>query len=191
LNNDAAQQWVAIAVLGRVRGNRGELTAESLSSKPERFARLKTVRLAGDGDGGEGDAAGGTLYEVEEVWEHGGVLVFKFRGVDSILDAEKLRGAEVQVPRAERVELEPGEYFHSDLIGCEVREQGRVIGRVTKFEEYGGPPLLEIDGGRVLIPFVKAICVDIRPDAGLIEVELPEGLEDLEGPAPAVPQRPA
>ena len=96
-------------------------------------------------------------------------------GVDSISDAEKLRGAEVQVPRSERVELEPGEYFHSDLIGCEVRDRasGRVIGRVTNFEEYGGPPLLEIDGGRMLIPFVKAICVDIRPDEKLIQVGSP------------------
>ena len=49
---------------------------------------------------------------------------------------------------------------------------------MTGFEEYGGPPLLEVDGGRMLIPFVKAICVDIRPGERLIRVELPEGLED-------------
>jgi 16S rRNA processing protein RimM len=178
--SNTTDDWVAVAVLGRPRGNRGELTAESLSSRPERFARLKEVRLVGAGD----------AYQVEEVWEHGGALVFKFRGVDSISDAESLRGAEVQVPRAERIELEPGEYFHSDLIGCEVRERssGRVIGRVTKFEEYGGPPLLEIDrggagGSKVLIPFVKAICVDIRPEEKLIQVDLPEGLEDLDAPA--------
>ncbi len=123
----------------------------------------------------------GPPYEVEEVWEHSGELVFKFKGVDSISDAEKLRGAEVQVPLAERVELDPGEYFHSDLIGCEVhdRASGRAIGKVTNFEEYGGPPLLEIDGGRMLIPFVKAICVDIRPEEKVILVEIPEGLEDL------------
>ncbi len=123
----------------------------------------------------------GVAYQVEEVWEHSGALVFKFRGVDSISDAEKLRGAEVQVPQAERVELEPGEYFHSDLIGCEVRERasGRVIGSVTGFEEYGGPPLLEIDGGRMLVPFVKAICVDIEPNVKVIQVDLPEGLEEL------------
>jgi len=170
LNSD----WVAVAVLGRPRGNRGELTAESLSSRPERFARLKTVRLVGEGQ----------AFDVEEVWEHAGALVFKFRGVDSISDAERLRGAEVQVPRSERVALEPGEYFHSDLIGCEVRDRlsGRVIGRVTNFEEYGGPPLIEIDGGRMLIPFVKAICVDIRPEVKLIQVDLPEGLEDLDAP---------
>jgi 16S rRNA processing protein RimM len=173
---NTSDDWIAVAVLGRPRGNRGELTAESLSGKPERFARLKNVRLVGDGNG----------YQVEEVWEHAGALVFKFLGVDSISDAEKLRGAEVQVPQSERVELEPGEYFHSDLIGSEVRERssGRVIGRVTKFEEYGGPPLIEIDGGRVLIPFVKAICVDIRPDEKLIQVELPEGLEDLSASPP-------
>jgi len=121
------------------------------------------------------------MYYVDHVWDHEGTLVFKFRGVDSITDAEKLRGAEVQVPMAERIALEPGEYFHSDLIGCEVRERGsgRVVGRVTNFQEYGGPPLIEIDGGRLLIPFVKAICVDIRVAAKCIEVELPEGLEDL------------
>ena len=132
---------------------------------------MKSVRLVGDG----------SAYQVEEVWEHAGALVFKFQGVDSISDAEKLRGAEVQVPGSERVELEPGEYFHSDLIGCEVRDRlsGRVIGRVTNFEEYGGPPLIEIDGGKTLIPFVKAICVDIRPEVKLILVDMPEGLEDL------------
>jgi 16S rRNA processing protein RimM len=123
----------------------------------------------------------GSAYQVEAVWEHAGALVFKFLGVDSISDAEKLRGAEVQVPQSERVALEPGEYFHSDLIGCEVRDRlsGRAIGRVTNFEEYGGPPLIEIDNGRMLIPFVKAICVDIRPREKLIQVDLPDGLEDL------------
>jgi 16S rRNA processing protein RimM len=163
--------WISIAVLHRPRGNRGELTAESLSSRPERFALLKEVRLAG---------VQTQTAQIEEVWEHAGGLVFKFQGIDSISDAEKLRGAEVQVPRSQRVELEPGEYFHSDIIGCEVRERisGRVVGRVTNFEEYGGPPLIEIDGGRLLIPFVKAICLDIRPDEKLILVDLPEGLEE-------------
>lgn len=169
MSNGDREDWISIAVLGRPRGIRGELTAVSLSSRPERFARLKNVRLAGDG----------SSYAVEEVWEHAGALIFKFAGVDSMTDAERLRGAEVQVPRSERIELEKDEYFHSDLIGCEVRDRvsGRVIGRVTGFEEYGGPPLLEIDGGRVLIPFVKALCVDIRPEEKLIRADLPDGLE--------------
>ena len=170
-----SNDWISVAQLGKPRGIRGEIIGYSLSSKPGRFARLKTVRLLSDVS---------ASYEVEEVWEHGGALVFKFVGIDSMTDAEKLRGAEVQVPLSERVELEPGEYFHSDLVGCEVRERasGRVVGKVTSFEEYGGPPLLEIDNGRILIPFVKAICVDIRPEEKLILADLPEGLENLEKP---------
>ena len=166
-----SSDWISVAQLGKPRGIRGEITGYSLSSKPERFARLKTVRLLSDAP---------VTCEVEEVREHAGALVFKFAGVDTMTDAEKLRGAEVQVPVSERIELEPGEYFHSDLVGCEVREKGsgRVVGKVTSFEEYGGPPLLEIDHGKLLIPFVKAICVDIRPQEKLILTELPEGLED-------------
>jgi 16S rRNA processing protein RimM len=165
---------VTVAVLGRPRGNRGELTASCLSSRPERFASLTSVVLSG------GDAAlQDRPFEVEKVWDHGGTLVFKFAGVDSISDAEKLRGAEVRVPKSERVQLEPGEFFHSDLVGCEVRDRvsDRVIGQVTGWEEYGGPALLQIDDGRLLVPFVKAICVEILPEARLIRVDLPEGLE--------------
>lgn len=170
MNNEAAD-WITVALLGRPRGNRGEITAISLSSKPERFQDLKTVYLFGDG----------SPFDVERTWEHEGTLVFKFRNVDSISDAERLRNWEVRIPRPERVEAEPGEFFHSDLIGCEVRERssGRLLGVVTGWEEYGGPALLDIDRGKLSIPFVHSICVDIRPEDRCIQVELPEGLEDL------------
>ncbi|MEP6713962.1 MAG: ribosome maturation factor RimM [Terriglobia bacterium] len=180
MNNDAAPgglvvpEWVTIAVLGRARGNKGEVTAHSLSSKPDRFPGLKLVQLFGE----TGD---GRPFEIESVWDHQGTLIFKFKGVDSIDDAEKLRGLEVRVPGRERVALDPGEYFHSDLVGCRVLDavSDREIGVVTGFDDYGGPSMLEIDDGRLLIPFVKAICTDIRPAERLIRVALPEGLETL------------
>jgi 16S rRNA processing protein RimM len=169
-NND----WITVAVLVRPRGIRGEITAVSQSDHPERFAQLKAVRLFGSGN----------EYQVERVWNNNGTLIFKFAGVDSMNDAELLRGAEVRIPPSERVALEPGEYFQSDIVGCEVRDRDskRLIGKVTGWEEYGGPSLLQVDGGRVLIPFVKAICVDIRPADRVIEVVLPEGLEDPSHP---------
>jgi 16S rRNA processing protein RimM len=172
-SGDAASlsDWVTVAILGRPRGIRGEITAISQSSHPERFASLHRVRLFGSGE----------EYFVEEVWDHKGMLIFKFAGIDSMDAAELLRGAEVRIPPSERVTLEPGEYFQSDIVGCEVRDRvsGRRLGKVTGWEEYGGPSLLQIDGGRFLIPFVKAICVTIRPEDKLIETDLPEGLEDL------------
>ena len=173
-------EWISIAVLGRPRGIRGELVAIALSDKPDRFYSLKTVRLIPP-EGGTGGSACPSSLEVEKVWHHDGALIFKFVGVNSISEAELLRGAEVQVPISERVALDEGEFFHSDLVGCELRDRasGRPQGRVTAVQEYGGPVLLEIDGGRMLVPFVKAICTGIYPDRKLIETDLPEGLEDL------------
>ena len=172
---NAATEWVTVAVLGRPRGNRGELTAIGFSSHGDRYARLGTVYLFGDG----------APHVVEEIWEHGGTLVFKFQDVNSIPEAELLRGAEVRVPKAERVELEAGEFFLADLVGCEIRDRvsGRLYGKVTGWEEGGGPVLLDIDGGKMLVPFVKAICTEIHPELGVIRVDLPEGLEELTGNA--------
>jgi 16S rRNA processing protein RimM len=95
-------------------------------------------------------------------------------------DAEPLAGCEVRVPRAERIELDPGEYFESDLIGCEVieRDGGASLGRVMALRDGGSSGVLELEGG-LLIPFARAICVSIEPEARRIVVELPAGLKEL------------
>jgi 16S rRNA processing protein RimM len=178
LNNDAESGWVAIAQLGKTRGNRGEVTAVALSSKPERYQALQEVFLyAPDG------SAGGQKYEIESTWFHGGTLVFKFRGVDTISDAELLYGREVRIPANQRTTLDEGEYFQSDLIGCEVvdKRTGESMGRVTAWDEGGGAGLLVVDNN-LLIPFARSICVEIDPAAKRIAVELPEGLKDLNRP---------
>jgi len=165
--------WVALALLGKTRGNRGEITAVTLSPRPERYADLREVYLFGSGQ----------PYEVEETWFHQGTLIFKFKGIDTISDAERLYGFEVRVPAQERIPLEEGEFFQSDLIGCEVinRRNGQSMGRVANYQDGGGSGLLELSNG-MLIPFARSICVEIDPAARRIAVELPEGLEDLNRP---------
>ena len=113
---------MAIAQLGKTRGNRGEVTAVALSSKPERYQALQEVFLfAPDG------SAGGEKYEIESTWFHGGTLVFKFRGVDSISDASFVRAGSASGQPAYNAGR--GEYS-TDLIGCE--------GRQAKGELWGG-----------------------------------------------------
>jgi 16S rRNA processing protein RimM len=165
--------WVTIALLGKTRGNRGELTAIPLSSKPERYETLTEVYLFGSGE----------RREVETTWFNNGTLIFKFRGIDTISDAQPLTGSEVRVPIAERAPLDPGEYFQSDLVGCEVvdRQSGERIGQVTNWEDGGGAGILVVDR-HLMIPFARAICVEINPAAKRIAVELPPGLRDLYQP---------
>ena len=76
--------------------------------------------------------------------------------------AEALRGQLLTVPRSELPSLEPGEYYHSDLIGlvCETAA-GERLGRVAAVENFGAGDLIEIegpDGRRTLIPFRPGIA---------------------------------
>lgn len=124
----------------------------------------------------------GAEYDVEQIWRHGERFVFKFRGVDSISAAEALAGADVLIPREERAHLPAGEYYQADLVGCSVvTREGENIGTVEGWQEYGGPPLLQVDsnGRSVLIPFAKSICIEIDVPRRRIVVDLPEGLRDL------------
>ncbi len=174
--NSLPQSLIAIAALGKPRGNKGELTSVLLTSKPGRFDGLREVYLLKAGQPR-------TMFPVERIWNHDGTYIFKFRGIDSINQAEAWRGADVCVPREERVPLPPGEFFHSDLIGCELRDakSPKVFGKITDVQEIGhGGALLEVDRGKLLVPFVRAICVEIRPDLGYVAADLPEGLENLD-----------
>jgi 16S rRNA processing protein RimM len=171
LANNPGSDWVVIAQLTRPRGNKGELGALPLTDHPERYERLSAVHIAG------------SEYVVERVWYHKDRPVFKFQGIDSIGDAERLAGQDVSIPAGERFPLPEDEFYFADLIGCRVLDMssGQVIGAVTGWHELGGPVVLEVDGGRVLVPYAKAILPEIDLAAREIRARLPEGLLDLNG----------
>jgi len=180
----ATQQsaYVTVARLVRPRGVRGEVAAEILTDFPERLKKLTSVFLW-DGASEPRPAA------VRSCWlslSRGGQAIFHFEGCDSIPDAEKLVGLEVQIPFADRMRLPPATYYVTDLIGCEVFEtNGAAIGTVSDVqftgEEISGTPILELDtpSGELLIPLAQDICVRVDAAARRIEVSLPEGLRDL------------
>ena len=104
----------------RPHGTRGEVAAEILTDFPE---RLKTLASADLWDG----RSEPTRARVRGCWlshSRGGQAIFHFEGSDSISDAEKLVGLEVQIPFSDRMRLPRGNYYVTDLIGCEVRENG-------------------------------------------------------------------
>jgi 16S rRNA processing protein RimM len=144
------------------------LAAHPLTSQPDRLTSV---------------FVNGIPMQVERTWMHGDHLIFKFQGVDTISDAEKLAGAEVSIPFEQRAALADDEVYQSDLVGCEVFDAtGRSLGLVSDFQETGGTPLLEVktpEGRELLIPFANSICTGIDLENKRIIVNLPEGLLDL------------
>jgi 16S rRNA processing protein RimM len=170
-----------IARVVRPHGRRGEVAAEILTDFPARLTALTSVRLW---DGHSRPRQVG----VRSCWlsrSRGGQAIFHFEGSDSISEAEKLTGLEVQIPLADRLPLAGSSYYVTDLIGCRVRERDTTVGRVRDVEftgrEVAGTPILVIDApeGELLIPLAQEICVRIDTAAREIEVVLPEGLRDL------------
>jgi 16S rRNA processing protein RimM len=167
----------------RPHGIRGEVAAEILTDFPDRLTRLKSAQLWN----GRTEPRRALVRSCWLSHSRGGQAIFLFEGSDSISDAEKLVGLEVQIPLSERVSLPAGSFYVSDLVGCEVyeRDGGKLIGRVRDLqfpgEELKGTPLLEVDSasGELLIPLAQEICVQINTAARRIEVVLPEGLHDL------------
>jgi 16S rRNA processing protein RimM len=166
--------WIPVARLRRTRGRHGEFLAEIYSNKPGRADSWKEVTL---------ELPGRHLAtSIEQLWFHDGVPVFKLAGIDSISAGEPWEGAELFVPPEQSLQLEEGEYKHTDLTGCRLLDHGKDVGTVTGLQEFGGPPLLVVrttDGREVLIPFARAICHKIDVLGKVIEADLPEGLLDL------------
>ncbi len=177
-------EGVTLARILRPRGIRGEVVAEILTDFPERFTRLREAYLW-DGQNAPRRVA------VRACWLHKNQAIFHFEGVDSRNDAEGLRGLEVQVPLAERLPLRAGQYYVTDLIGCEVWEHAVSPGAPARLgivrdvqctgEETPGTPLLvtQAPQGELLIPLAEEICTRIDVAARRIEVVLPEGLREL------------
>jgi 16S rRNA processing protein RimM len=173
---------VSVARVLRPHGRRGEVAAEILTDFPDRLTRLSSVYLSDT-------KSKSRPVHVRSCWlsqSRGGQAIFHFEGSDSISDAEKLVGLEVQIPIADRMPLPGGSYYVTDLIGCGVRDgDGRELGRVRDVQFTGenapGTPLLVIDApeGELLVPLAQEICTRIDLAARRIGVNLPEGLRDL------------
>ncbi|MGE4133940.1 MAG: ribosome maturation factor RimM [Bdellovibrionales bacterium] len=110
-------------------------------------------------------------------------LIVKFKGVDDRNAAELLRKSEVFITESALVSR-PGEnLFLAEVLGFQVKQRQAPIGEVVGFTSNGAQDLLKVrllDGRESLIPLVEAFLVHIDRAHRVIEMDLPEGLIDLE-----------
>jgi len=127
--------------------------------------------------------------EVEDLWPHKGLLVLKFRGVDSISDAELLIGSELQVPGGQRAKLDPGWNYVSDLLGCTVLDKGSEIGHIEDVQFGAGEaPLLIVTneaGKKFEVPFAEAYLKGLDLEQRQVRMQLPEGMLEINAPVTA------
>jgi len=179
---------VWLARIKRTQGRKGEVFAELLTDFPEKFAERRRLWLL-KSNSTAGAEVSDEAREAALVhhWMHKGGVVLHFAGVDSISAAEDLAGCIVAIPQAERAQLDEGDVYIGDLIGCVLVDVAgadpKVVGEIEDVDRSAGPVAILVVRGEsideILIPFAKDYLRRVDLDAKRVEMALPEGLVEL------------
>jgi 16S rRNA processing protein RimM len=181
---ELSSEFITLARVVKTQGRHGEVANRIFSDIPDRFvAGMKLFALPPEPDARRREL------ELEDFWPHKGLLVLKFAGVDSISEAETLVGCELQVRGNQRSRLQPGWNYVSDLVGCNIFDGEREVGRIEEVQFGAGeaPLLIVRDAGAKLldIPFAEAYLERIDIEQKQVRMKLPDGLLEVNAPLTA------
>jgi len=170
--------WVCLGLVGRPKGVRGAMRITTYTARPEDVAAYGPVY---DRPGGRA-----RMLDVDEVGP--GWVVARLAGIEDRDAARALTGTRLYVPRAALPEPEDEAFYHADLIGLRAeRVDGGPYGMVRAVWNHGAGDLLEIaptEGGEtVLLPFTRAVVLEVDLAAGRLVVAPPETVDAEPGEA--------
>lgn len=143
-------------------GVRGEVKVLPWLDSPEDLCELHRCRIEGK------------TYEMESCRIQKTCNLVKLQGVDTMEQAQLLRGKTVEIYRED---LDPELIFAAELMGVEVFAQGQSIGKITQVLDYPGNAVYVVQGEQeYMIPAVKQFILSTDLDANRMEVRLIEGM---------------
>ena len=156
-------QFIEAGEIVTTHGVRGELKILPWGDSPEFLCDFSRVRI------------GGREYKVESCRVQKTCNLLKIEGVDSMEQAQALRGKTVEVWRSEAPD---GLIFAAELIGMSVMADGSEIGKITDVLDYPGNKVYVVKGEKeYMIPAVKAFILDTDIEQEIMRVRLIEGME--------------
>src|SRR5687768_9646155 len=102
---------IAVGVIRKAHGVRGEASIEPWTDSVDRFDELKSVTLVSPDDKETREA------RVEHVRNHAGRALMKFAGINTPEEVQLLHNWTLEIPEEDARELEKDEYFLHDLPG--------------------------------------------------------------------------
>lgn len=114
------EKYLEIGQIVNTFGIKGMIKVKSFSENINRFDRLETVILKNN--------EGLKEYNIEEVKYHKGMVLIKLEGIETVEQAELLRGSYLLVDRKKEEPLEEGTYYIVDLLGLDVyTDEGKIL----------------------------------------------------------------
>ena len=116
---------------------------------------------------------------IEEVKFSKNLVLLKFKGIDTIEQAEEYRNIYLQAKRSD-IKLEKGAYFIVDLIGLEVyTEEGELLGILKEVLQPGANDVYVVENEakrQILLPVIPDVIKKIDIEGNKVIVKLLEGL---------------
>ncbi|MBW1807074.1 MAG: 16S rRNA processing protein RimM [Deltaproteobacteria bacterium] len=166
------RELVFVGKITRTHGVRGELKVREGLGCSGAWKNAKEVYLGSESE----DAS---MYQVAQVRGGGKFVILGLVGVTSIEQAQQLKGQSLFVSLSLLPELKEDEFYAGDLIGMRVEDtSGRQLGVLEEIFDNGAHEVYVAKKGsaEVLIPVVDGVVVSVDRTAGLLVVELPDGL---------------
>ncbi len=168
------KQYLDSGKIVGTHGIKGEVRIDPWCDSPEFLCAFKKLYL---------DNKGETFIEVKSR-PHKNITLAKIKGVETIEEAEKLRGKIVYINRND-ISLEEGVNFVQDLIGLVVKDadNDEVYGKVSDVLRTGANDVYEItdtDGKKYLAPVIDDVIIETNVDGGYILIRPMKGIFDDE-----------
>ena len=162
-----------IGTILKPQGIKGELKVQSVTPDPDRFFRLEKIFVLREEK---------RTFVIENVRIVQGFVFLKLAGIDSRNEAELLRGQDLYIAEEQLIDLDSGEYFIHDLVGCEVvTENGRLIGKIVDVMQESSSDIYIVQdqlGNEYLIPAIKDIVLRVDIKLKRVDIHVIEGLLD-------------
>lgn len=168
-------EWLLVGKIVNTHGIRGEIKVVSQTDFPEeRFARDNELVMENPETGQR------ITVVIQGARLHKNMYIVKIKDLDDINVAEKYKGWSLKVSKADLGELDEGEYYHYEIIGCKVvTEEGEELGTVTEILVPGANDVWVVQpakGKQLLIPVIDEVVLDVDVESKKIIVRLMEGL---------------
>ena len=118
--------------------------------------------------------------EIEEVKYHKDMVLIKFKGIETVEQAETLRNCYLEIDREDAVPLEEGTYYIVDLLESEVyTDEGELLGKLEDIYNTGAKDIYVVKnelGKTVLLPGIPEVIKEVNLEEKKITVHLLKGL---------------
>ncbi len=153
-------------------GIKGQVKVVPFTDDVERFEELNEVYIEKKNEL--------QLFQIEQVNYHKNMVIIKFKGINTIEEAEKYRNCYLKIDRKHAKKLPKDTYFIADLLGLPVyTDEGKLLGKVDDIYNSGSSDIYVVKdemGKQILLPSIPEVLKEIDLENEKIIVHIIEGL---------------